>query len=59
MTEENGSGLGRTIAIVLVGAAALALVAAWTLGGGEPAGETDGLETGPVVVAGELSLIHI
>ena len=53
MTEENRSGPGRTIAIALAGAVALALVAAWTLGGGEPAGDPDGLETGPVVVAGE------
>ena len=53
MTEENRSGPGRTIAIALVGAVVLALVAAWTLGGGEPAGDPDGLETVPVVVAGE------
>jgi len=55
VTDETtkGGGPGRTIAYALVGAVALALVAALTLGGGEPAGDPDGLETGPVVVAGE------
>ena len=51
--RRGAGGPGRTIAFVLVGAVALALVAALTLGGGEPAGDPDGLETGPVVVAGD------
>ena len=55
MTDEttSGGGPGRTIAYVLVGAVALALVAALTLGGGEPVGDLEGNETGPVLVAGE------
>jgi thiol-disulfide isomerase/thioredoxin len=56
VTDEIRSGAGgpgRTILFVLIGAVALALVAALTLGGGEPVGDPDGLETGPVVVAGE------
>ena len=59
MTDEQAqepggrSGSGRTILMVLVGAVALALVAALTLGGGDPPGDPDGLETGPVAVFGE------
>ena len=47
------SGPGRTVVLALVGAVALALVAALTLGGGEQTGDPDSLETGPVVVVGE------
>jgi len=47
------SGPGRTVVLALVGAVALALVAALTLGGGEQVGDRDGLETGPVAVVGE------
>ena len=59
MTDEEArepggrSGPGRKILMVLVGAVALALVAALTLGGGDPPGDPDGLETGPVAVFGE------
>ena len=59
MTDEEArepggrSGPGRTILVVLVGAVALALVASLTLGGGDPPGDPDGLETGPVAVFGE------
>ena len=47
------SGPGRTVVLALVGAVALALVAALTLGGGEQVGDPDGAETGPVAVVGE------
>ena len=47
------SGPGRTILLALVGAVALALVAALALGGGDSPGDPDGLETGPVAVFGE------
>jgi thiol-disulfide isomerase/thioredoxin len=59
MTDEQArepggrSGPGRTILMALVGAVALALVASLTLGGGDPPGDPDGLETGPVAVFGE------
>jgi len=46
------SGPGRTVVLALVGAVALALVAALTLGGGGQTGDPDGLEAGPVVVVG-------
>ena len=46
-------GPGRTILIALVGAVALALVAALTLGGGDPPGDLGGRETGPVAVFGD------
>ncbi|MDE0833866.1 MAG: TlpA disulfide reductase family protein [Acidimicrobiales bacterium] len=59
MTEEQAPepigrpGPGRTILIALVGAVALALVAALTLGGGDPPGDLGGRETGPVAVFGD------
>ena len=59
MTEEQPPeptgrpGPGRTILIALVGAVALALVAALTLGGGDPPGDLGGRETGPVAVFGD------
>ena len=47
------SGPGRTVVLALIGAVALALVAALTLGGGEEVGDPDSRETGPVAVVGE------
>ena len=53
-TGQTGrSGPGRTVVLALVGAVALALVAALTLGGGEQAGDLGDPETGPVAVVGE------
>jgi len=47
------SGPGRTVVLALVGAVALALVAALTLGGRQQVGDPDGAEPGPVAVVGE------
>ena len=50
LEPQQRKGPGRTIALVLAGAVALALVAALTLSGDEEKGDPDGLETGPVAI---------
>ncbi|HAQ23949.1 MAG TPA: hypothetical protein DGF10_02080 [Acidimicrobiaceae bacterium] len=53
LEPQQRKGPGRTIALVLAGAVALALVAALTLSGDEEKGDPDGLETGPVAIYGD------
>lgn len=53
LETQRSSGPGRTIVLAVVGAGALALVAALTLGGGSEPRDSSGGETGPVSVYGD------